>query len=225
MTKFCKNCGAEMEEDSVFCNECGTKAGMSGPRSGAGNDAFKRYNIDMMDGEHVIRQSQIHRGCLIVPGIILGIGILLGLIGAAVIMTDEFYSYYYGPGFALFQFFNIFTIVGLIWLIIRYIGYKTNDLILTNKRVFGKCGLISTTQMQSPLNKIDSVSFSNGPVGKIIGYGTVEVATTSSHFKFRFIREGGSFYNDIFNQLEESEVEKRNENARAIVDAMDEKLS
>lgn len=79
--------------------------------------------------------------------------------------------------------------------------------------------------MQSPLNKIDSVSFSNGPIGKLIGYGTVKIATTSSTFKFRFIRDGQTMYNDIFNQIEKSEDETRNKDAKAIVDAMAEKLS
>lgn len=87
--------------------------------------------------------------------------------------------------------FNGFAIIRLIWLLIS-IGYKTNDLILTNKRVFSKCGLISTT---------------------------------SSSFKFRFIRDGQTLYNDIFNQLEISEVESRNLDAKAIVVAMAEKLS
>lgn len=221
MTKFCKNCGSELEDGSLFCNECGTKAGESGPRNTSSNGVFKNYNIDMMEGEYIIRQSQIHEGCLIVPGIIFGIGIVIGFLNLIIFAS----SWYYTFGLLLLGFLNIFTIVGLIWLIIRYIGYKTNDLILTNKRVFGKIGLISTSQMQSPLNKIDSVSYSNGLFGKLIGYGTVEIATTSSKFKFRFIREGQSFYNDIFNQLEASELENRNENAKAIVDAMAEKLS
>ena len=129
----------------------------------------------------------------------------------------------YNPILLFGSFLNIFSIVGIIWLIIRYIGYKNNDLILTNKRVFGKCGLISTTQMQSPLSKIDSVSFTNGLFGKLIGYGTVEVATTSSHFKFRFIRDGQTFYNDIFNQLEISQKEKRADDAEAIANAISQK--
>ena len=196
MVKYCKECGSELEEGSVFCDECGTKAGQS-TRTRVSDNVFRQYNIDMMDGESIVRQSQVHEGCLIVPGIVFGFGILLGFF----MMLIQLGSYYYYPGAIIFGFLNIFTIVGLIWLIIRFIAYKTNDLILTNKRVFGKIGLISTTQMQAPLNKIDSVSFSNGPVGKIIGYGTVRIATTSSVFKFRFIREGQSLYNDIFNQL------------------------
>ena len=221
MVKYCNNCGSELPEGAIFCDECGTKSGDSS--SLGNNDLFNSYNIDMMDGEFVIRHSQLHEGCLILPGIILAIGIFLGLIYFIFMISS--WLYYGGAFFAFIGFFNIFTIIGLIWLIIRFIAYKTNDLILTNKRVFGKCGLISTTQMQSPLNKIDSVSYSNGLFGKIIGYGTVKIATTSSIFKFRFIRDGQTLYNDIFNQLEVSEIEKRDENAKAIADAMAEKLN
>lgn len=220
MTKYCKKCGSELEEGSIFCNECGAKAGESSVRGGFSNNVFRDYNIDMMDGESVVRQSQIHEGCLIVPGIVLGFGILLGFFS----FFAQVGSPYFSLGWMLIDFLNGFTIIGLVWLIIRFIAYKTNDLILTNKRVFGKIGLISTTQMQAPLNKIDAVSYSNGLMGKLIGYGTVQIVTTSSKFKFRFIREGQSFYNDIFNQLEGSEIEKRNADAKAIVDAMAEKL-
>lgn len=221
MVKYCKNCGSELEEGSVFCDECGTKFGDSTPQSNvnyknySAEDPFKNYGIDMIPGERVIRSSQIHIGCLYLPLILIAIGFLVGLINIFI----SIFSGYFHPIF-IFSFLNIFFIVGLIWFIIRYSGYRNNDLILTNKRVFGKCGLISTTQMQSPLKRIDSVSFSNGLIGKIIGYGTVEIATTSSHFKFRFIKEGQTLYNDIFNQLEISEKEKIEENAKAIAEAI-----
>lgn len=183
MARFCKNCGKELEEGSIFCNECGTKFGESKPSSNysktSTNQSFKKYSISMIDGEEVIRSSQIHVGCLYLPLIIMGIGLMIGVM--TIIASISYGAF--GP-IVIFSFLNIFTIVGLIWFIIRFYGYKTNDLILTNKRVFGKCGLISTTQMQSSLNKIDSVSFSNGLIGKIIGYGTVQITTQSSVFKF-----------------------------------------
>lgn len=218
MTKFCKNCGTELEEGSVFCDECGTKFGESGPaNTNFGDNPFNTYKIDMIPGEDIIRSSQIHIGCLYLPLLVMAIGFIIGLIFVFMAMSSGFFY----PGLIVMP-FNIIFILGLIWLIIRFIAYKNNDLILTNKRIFGKCGLISTTQLQSPLNKIDSVSFKNGLFGKLIGYGTVEIATTSSHFKFRFIKEGQSFYNDIFNQLEISEKEKTLENAKAIAEAIKE---
>ena len=216
MVKHCKKCGSELKEESDFCEECGARIDES-----YGKDIFKSYNIDMMDGEYVIRKSQIHSGCLALPIVVIGIGIFFGL-------TRLFMSMrlgYFDPAEILLGFLNILTFIGFLWLLIRYIGYVTNDLILTNKRVFGKCGLISTTQMQSPLNKIDSVSYSNGLIGKLIGYGTVKIATASTTFKFRFIRDGQTLYNDIFNQLEVSDDERRSSDAKAIVDAMAEKLS
>ena len=219
MARFCKNCGKELEEGSIFCNECGTKFGESKPSSNysktSTNQSFKKFSISMIDGEEVIRSSQIHVGCLYLPLIIMGIGLMIGVM--TIIASISYGAF--GP-IVIFSFLNIFTIVGLIWFIIRFYGYKTNDLILTNKRVFGKCGLISTTQMQSSLNKIDSVSFSNGLIGKIIGYGTVQITTQSSVFKFRYIREGQTLYSDIFNQIEIYVKEKVEENAKAIARAI-----
>lgn len=219
MARFCKNCGKELEEGSIFCNECGTKFGESKPSSNysktSTNQSFKKYSISMIDGEEVIKSSQIHVGCLYFPLIIMGIGLMIGVM--TIIASISYGAF--GP-IVIFSFLNIFTIVGLIWFIIRFYGYKTNDLILTNKRVFGKCGLISTTQMQSSLNKIDSVSFSNGLIGKIIGYGTVQITTQSSVFKFRYIREGQTLYSDIFNQIEIYVKEKVEENAKAIARAI-----
>lgn len=207
MVKYCKSCGSELDDEALFCNDCGSKVGESLPSKNISQDSsdnpFSRYKIDMISGENVIKISEIHVGCLYAPLILVVIAFLIMILSA----------------FILFPIF----LIALVWFIIRYIGYTNNDLILTNKRVFGKCGLISTTQMQSPLNKIDSVSFKNGLFGKLIGYGTVEVATTSSHFNFRFIKEGQTFYNDIFNQLEISENEKRIENAEAIADAISKK--
>ena len=219
MVKYCKSCGSELDEGSVFCDECGAKVNMS---SSSCNSVFDSYNIEMMDGEDIIRHSQIHEGCLIVPGVAVGIGLFIGFV---IVFRALFEGVYVNPALVFFCFFNMITIVGIVWLLVRYIAYSSNDLILTNKRVFGKCGLIFTTQMQSPLNKIDSVSFTRGLFGKLIGYGTVRIATASTTFKFRFIREGESLYNDIFNQLEASEDEARNRDAKAIVDAMAEKLS
>lgn len=226
MVKYCQNCGQELDDDSLFCMECGTKMDgsstvnnikssitreninesidkVSNEFNDSVSNLFEIYKINMMNGEQVIKHSQIHPGCLYLPLLFVGLTFLLMII-----------TY-----FVLFPFF----LLALLWLVIRFIAYTSNDLILTNKRVFGKTGLISTTQMQSPLNMINSVAFNNGIIGKLLGYGTVHVVTASTLYKFRFIRDGQTLYSDIFNQLEASEKEKLQEHAEAIANAISKK--
>ena len=204
---YCKNCGAELEEGSVFCNECGYK--LNGKPQN--NSIFNMYDIEMIEGEEIIKKSEINTACLIVPTILTVFGVIIWIIEMVNL----------GPyGFVTGLIFNPILIVGVIWLIIRFIAYKNTDLILTNKRVFGKCGLISTVQMQSPIVKIDTVSFSNGLIGKALGYGTIIVSTTSSHFKFRFINNAHELSNYIFHQLEINDKEMIEKQAEAIAKAV-----
>lgn len=219
MTRYCKNCGSQLEDNAIFCDECGTKFGET-KYTYAKDNPFKSYKIDMIHDEKIIKHSLIHKGCLYAPLTLIAIGLLYWITSMIVLAREFSYYNYYDPILYFYSFFNPFIIIGAIWFIIRYIGYTNNDLILTNKRVFGKCGLIFTNQMQSPINKIDSVSFSNGIIGKLIGYGTVIISTTSSVYRFRFIQEGQSLSNDIFNQLEISEAEKIEEQAEAIAQAI-----
>ena len=57
MTSYCKYCGSKLSEGSVFCDECGKQVSKS---DNDNTNLFQSYHIDMMDGEAVIRQSQIH---------------------------------------------------------------------------------------------------------------------------------------------------------------------
>ena len=230
MAKYCKNCGEELEEEAVFCANCGIKVNenesktesstinninksfsklndsidnVSNDFSDSFSDLFDIYKINMMDEEVVIKHSKIHPGCLYAPLLFVAISFILMII-SFLLLTPIF-------------------VLALVWLVIRFISYNSNDLILTNKRVFGKTGLISTTQMQSPLNMINSVAFNNGILGKLLGYGTVNIATASTLYKFRYITDGQTLYSDIFNQLERSKKEKLQDQAEAIAEAIAEK--
>lgn len=227
MVKYCKNCGAELEDDGVFCINCGTKFDgsesdaktstadninksftklnesidkFSNDFSESVSEVFDIYNVNMIEDEVVIKRSKIHPGSLYVPIFFVVITFILTIV-------------------SLFTLFPLF-LIAIAWLIIRFISYTSNDLILTNKRVFGKTGLISTTQMQSPLNMINSVAFSNGIIGKLLGYGTVQIVTAATVYKFRYIIDGQELYSDIFNQLERTQREKLEEQAEAIAEAI-----
>ena len=91
MEKYCKKCGAKLSEDAIFCDECGAKTvgGSYSPNS----NLFNFYKIDMMEGERVIKHSQIHKGCLIPPLVVLGLGLFLGIIGSIIPIVTTIYGY------------------------------------------------------------------------------------------------------------------------------------
>ena len=67
---------------------------------------------------------------------------------------------------------------------------------------------------------INSVAFNNGIIGKLLGYGTVQIITASTIYKFRYITDGQTLYSDIFNQLERTKNETLQEQAEAIAKAI-----
>ena len=74
--RYCKNCGAELEEGSVFCNECGYK--LNGKPQN--NSIFNMYDIEMIEGEEIIKKSEINTACLIVPTILTVFGVIIWII-------------------------------------------------------------------------------------------------------------------------------------------------
>ena len=95
MVKYCPNCGEKLEDDSVFCMECGTKIDGNSKSSYAKetinkfsenvNESFDNlqnlfdvYKISMMKDEKIIKRSQIHIGIFIAP-IIFWLGIARSL--------------------------------------------------------------------------------------------------------------------------------------------------
>lgn len=108
----------------------------------------------------------------------------------------------------------------IIWLIPRLIHMLTTELSLSNKRLVGKYGLINTKQMDSPLNKINSVTVESGLIGKIFGYATITVNTASTVYIFKNIANGDAFRYSILEEMEKYEEARIKDQASAIAGAI-----
>lgn len=123
--------------------------------------------------------------------------------------------------FKLFiDFFAICIIIGLIWFPRDLINYFTTKLEITNKRIKGKTGLINTNELDSPLNKINSVQIKQGLIGKMLNYGTVIITTASSVFEFNYIVKPNEFKTILNNQIEIYDENKMEMQAKKIAKAM-----
>ncbi len=66
--------------------------------------------------------------------------------------------------------------LGLLFWIAAAIIYFTTELVITNKRVIAKKGLISRSTIEINLNKIESIQIKQGILGRIFNFGSIVVA-------------------------------------------------
>lgn len=97
---------------------------------------------------------------------------------------------------AMCIFIGLFTIWGAI------IRICTTDLILTNKRIYGKVGLINTKTLDTPLNKVNTISVSNGLWGKIFGYGTIHITSSSGEYVLKSIKSPHVFRDAVMEEID-----------------------
>lgn len=120
----------------------------------------------------------------------------------------------------IIDFFATCILIGVVWFIKDLIKFFTTKLIITNKRVNGKTGLINTNELDSPLNKINGVQVRQGLFGKIFNYGTVSITTASTVFNFDYIDKPNEFKTILNNQIEKYDEERIEKQAKKMAEAM-----
>jgi uncharacterized membrane protein YdbT with pleckstrin-like domain len=80
-------------------------------------------------------------------------------------------------------FFNhygwIAAVLGVLYVLIRYYSWKVNIWVVTNFRVIDEVGLLSHYAKESPLDKINNVSYDQTVAGRLFNYGHVEIQTAA----------------------------------------------
>ncbi|MBE6150330.1 MAG: PH domain-containing protein [Firmicutes bacterium] len=120
----------------------------------------------------------------------------------------------------IIDFFAMIIFIGFVWIVRDIIKFFTTKLIITNKRVVGRTGLINTNELDSPLNKINGVQVKQGLFGKIFNYGTISITTASTIFHFDMISEPNEFKMILNNQIEIYDDERIEKQARKMAEAM-----
>lgn len=116
--------------------------------------------------------------------------------------------------------FAILFLISLIYSIGKTIEICTTELAVTNKKLVGKLGVITTKAMDAPLNKIQNISVSSGLAGKLLGYGTIQVSTAAGVFKFKYIVNADAFKGLIMEQIDVYEQQQVQNNAEEMARAM-----
>ena len=75
----------------------------------------------------------------------------------------------------VFHVLLMFVLIGFVTVLGPIIRQLTTEMVVTNRRVIVKLGLICRDVMEMNLQKVESVSVQQGIWGRILGFGTVAV--------------------------------------------------
>lgn len=112
---------------------------------------------NMLPGEHVVAAAKLHWAMFIAPALVM-------LIGLTAMGGEDGTS--------------IFMVLGLIWLVWRFIIYVTTEMAVTNKRVLAKTGVIRRNFVDLHNSKVEGVTYHQGIIGRFFGYGSIAVRGT-----------------------------------------------
>ena len=73
----------------------------------------------------------------------------------------------------------ILLVVGVAMVGYSYIQWWVEDYVVTNQKVMKVAGLVNKRTSGAALEKINDVIMEQGPLGRMLGYGTLKVATAS----------------------------------------------
>jgi uncharacterized membrane protein YdbT with pleckstrin-like domain len=71
------------------------------------------------------------------------------------------------------------TVVGVVYWLLRFAAWKVNVWVVTNFRVIDEAGLLTHYAKESPLDKINNVSYDQTVWGRLFNYGHVEIQTAA----------------------------------------------
>jgi hypothetical protein len=72
--------------------------------------------------------------------------------------------------------FPPFAVLGLAYLLYAWLRVSTSEIVLTNKRVAAKAGILSRQMVEVRLSRIESVAVQQTMTGRIFGYGDIVIA-------------------------------------------------
>ena len=100
------------------------------------------------------------------------------------------------------------------------IRYMNTELVLFEDRLKGKTGFLSTKSVDVPISKINGILVEQGIVGKLLGYKTIVVSTSSNVVKFPKVNNADYFSKKTLDQVENYKRKEKEKEIEMLAKAM-----
>ena len=107
------------------------------------------------ENENIVFECKTHWIVLLWPTIIAGFFFLMFIVGL-------FDAEIRGASFS-------FLVMALLVFGIPFLRVKTDHLVLTDKQIYGKTGIIKTQSLSAPISKIQTVNINSSLLGRVLG--------------------------------------------------------
>ncbi len=101
------------------------------------------------------------------------------------------------------------TVVVLLWFVGRYLKWMTTNFVVTSHRVVFREGVIAKKGIEIPLDRVNTIFFSQGILERVLGTGdlSIESAGERGTQSFSDIRRPSKVQNEIYRLIEEEQDE------------------
>ncbi|MGI9646396.1 MAG: PH domain-containing protein [Ilumatobacteraceae bacterium] len=129
------------------------------------------------DHEHVVADLHPHWWHFVQPAIVLALAIILGIFT----LTRE------GTTQDVLGWITILLIIGsAIWLLARFISWISTNFVVTDQRVIFRTGVFAKQGIEIPLDRVNTVHFSQGVIERIVGAGDLMIESAGAEGQQRF---------------------------------------
>ncbi|MGC8634578.1 MAG: PH domain-containing protein [Candidatus Limnocylindrales bacterium] len=170
-----------------------------------------RYTDSLLaDGEVIVRDARQHWLAPLVEGI--GAWVLL-LVGALALVAGLLLRQTADPGPTIGMALSVVALLalagGLLLAIRRFLAWRAQHFMVTNRRVLQVEGILNKRAADSSLEKINDAILTQTLLGRILGYGDLEVLTASESAidRFRMLAHAAAFKREMLNQKHALELE------------------
>ena len=149
------------------------------------------------DNESIVLDLHPHWWYFIEAAVALVMAIVLAIVVVAVDAAD-----------AIKWLCLALIVVSAVWLLVRYLRWMTTNFVVTSDRVIFRHGLIGKSGIEIPLERVNSVHFSQRIIERMLGAGDLVIESGAEHGMQRFtdVRHPDRVTNTIHREMDANET-------------------
>ena len=100
-------------------------------------------------------------------------------------------------------------VIGLLWLVQIYLAWYSQDYLVTNRRVIKVEGILAKRSADSSLEKINDAVLEQGILGRMLGYGDLDIMTAAEESvdRYRMLAQAQTFKRTMLDEKHKLEQE------------------